>query len=173
MAVAEGDACAWSTLVDRFTSRLRTVARRHGLATHDTDDVVQTAWLRLIESIGDLRDPGAVGAWLEVTARRESLRVVRDAKRETPTPAESLPEPVTASNPSQRLVAAERGAAFVRALERLTHRQRQLIRALLEDAERSYAEISAELSIPVGAIGPTRARALERLRSDETLMSSW
>ncbi len=173
VAAAEGDASAWCTLVERFTARLRTVARLHRLRAHDADDLVQTVWLRLVEHISDLRDPCAVGAWLDVTATRESRRMVRNASRERPTPAESLAEPSTTPIPEQRLVAMARGVALAGALERLTRRQRDLMRALLGNAERSYAELSAELDIPVGGIGPTRARAIERLRCDEAFMGAW
>ncbi len=173
VAAASGDAGAWSHLVERFTARLRTVARLHRLAAHDAEDVVQTAWLRLVEHIGDLREPCAVGAWLEVTARRESQRLLRTAKRETLKPTDELDEPAEAPMLEQRLLAVARGAALARALDRLTFRQRQVMRALLGDGTRSYAELSAELDIPVGGIGPTRARAIDRLRCDEALMSAW
>lgn len=172
LAAAEGDATAWSALVERFTSRLRMVARLHRLAAHDADDVVQTAWLRLLEHIGHLREPCAVGAWLEVTVTRESRRLVRNAKREAPTPTESLAEPAAPPVAEQRLMALAGRTALARALDRLSHRQGQVLRALLGDAERSYAELSAQLGIPIGGIGPTRARAIDRLRCDQALMSA-
>jgi hypothetical protein len=36
---------------------------------------------------------------------------------------------------------------------------------LIQDPPVPYAQISAELGIPVGSIGPTRSRCLEKLRS--------
>src|SRR5215218_6556750 len=72
-AAAAGDDHAWTLLQDRFTKRIRAVARGYRLAPQDVDDVAQTTWLRLLEHIGAVRDANAVGAWLETTARRESL----------------------------------------------------------------------------------------------------
>jgi hypothetical protein len=40
---------------------------------------------------------------------------------------------------------------------------------LAKDPPVSYAEISATLQIPVGSIGPQRARCLERLRKSPAL----
>jgi len=40
----------------------------------------------------------------------------------------------------------------------------QLIALLLEDPPAPYAQISARLGIPVGCIGPTRRRCLDKLR---------
>jgi hypothetical protein len=40
---------------------------------------------------------------------------------------------------------------------------------LISDPPRSYDEISATLQIPVGSIGPQRARCLERLRRSAAL----
>jgi DNA-directed RNA polymerase specialized sigma24 family protein len=37
---------------------------------------------------------------------------------------------------------------------------------LMAEPAPSYAEISAALAMPVGSIGPTRARALNRLRRE-------
>jgi DNA-directed RNA polymerase specialized sigma24 family protein len=84
-AAATGDEGAWALLRERYAMRVRTVARQHRLAPHDVDDVAQTTWLRLLENINKLRDANAVGAWLETTARRESLAVLRRCKRERPT----------------------------------------------------------------------------------------
>jgi DNA-directed RNA polymerase specialized sigma24 family protein len=40
---------------------------------------------------------------------------------------------------------------------------------LTSDPPRPYAEISAKLQIPVGSIGPQRARCLERMRRSRAL----
>jgi hypothetical protein len=59
---------------------------------------------------------------------------------------------------------AERHAALREAFAHLTPCCQQLIAALIEDPPVPYAEISARLDIPVGSIGPTRGRCLDRLR---------
>jgi RNA polymerase sigma factor (sigma-70 family) len=63
------------------------------------------------------------------------------------------------------LLDAERHEALLTALAELPDRQRSLLLLLIEDPPLPYEEISRRLGIPVGSIGPTRARALARVRS--------
>jgi RNA polymerase sigma factor (sigma-70 family) len=168
-AAATGDEDAWALLRERYAMRVRTVARLHRLAPHDVDDVAQTTWLRLLENIGKLRDANAVGAWLETTARRESLAVLRRCKRERPTEdaffANQPSEPVAEG----RLVAAEQRTALTSSLQQLPRHQQRLLVAMLAEPAPSYTEIAASLKMPIGSIGPTRARSLARLRRDRRL----
>src|SRR3712207_1177504 len=78
----QGDQAAWSALVERHTGLLWSVARSFRFNDAVVADVVQTSWLRLVEHLDDLADPGAVGAWLATTVRRECLRLLRNARRE-------------------------------------------------------------------------------------------
>jgi len=179
LAAAAGDGGAWSALIERFAPRVRGVARAHRLAAHDVEDVVQATWLRLFEHIDTVREPRALGAWLETTGRRESLRVLRARQRERPTDSEQLfDRPVEPVN-EQRLVAAERRAALgerraalAMALEQLPGRQRVLLSMVFADAASSYQTISSSLDLPIGSIGPTRGRALARLRRDHNLVNA-
>jgi DNA-directed RNA polymerase specialized sigma24 family protein len=59
---------------------------------------------------------------------------------------------------------AQRAAAVWRAFGRLPDRCRELLRVLMASPPPSYAEVAAALGLPVGSIGPTRARCLQRLR---------
>jgi DNA-directed RNA polymerase specialized sigma24 family protein len=78
-------------------------------------------------------------------------------------------EPSFEDDALSALEAAERREAFWTALERLPDRHRELMTALLAEPPLSYAEASRRTGIPVGSIGPIRARSLDRLRRDETL----
>jgi RNA polymerase sigma factor (sigma-70 family) len=167
-AATAGDTTALSSLIDRFGARIRAVARRHRLAVHDVEDVMQTTWLRLLEHGDSIRDPLAVGAWLETTARRECLRVLTSTTRERPTGEMLLEEPAPPVD-EQELVAAERRAALASALEKLPRKQRRLLSMLLLEPAPSYVDISRALDMPIGSIGPTRARSLARLRENQAL----
>jgi RNA polymerase sigma factor (sigma-70 family) len=168
-AAATGDEGAWALLRDRYAMRVRTVARLHRLAPHDVDDVAQTTWLRLLENIGKLRDANAVGAWLETTARRESLVVLRRGKRERPTEDAFFEDQPSEPVAERRLEAAEQRTALSSSLQQLPRRQQRLLVAMLAEPAPSYAEIAASLKMPIGSIGPTRARSLARLRRDRRL----
>jgi RNA polymerase sigma factor (sigma-70 family) len=158
-------------IVAHFSARIRTVARMHRLTAHDVDDVMQETWVRLLEHGDSIRDVKAIGAWLETTARRESLLVLRKAGRELPTDRQLLAEESAEAIDEDRLAAAdaERRAALGAAIAGLTDRQRDVMAILMIDPVPSYADIARRLEMPIGSIGPTRARILERLRASPQL----
>jgi RNA polymerase sigma factor (sigma-70 family) len=163
---ARGDQRAWDQLVARYNGVLWAVARAHRLETVDAADVVQTTWLRLVEHLGSIKTPGAVGAWLATTARRESLRAIRRTARCQPSDQMEALSPADPEELDAGLLGAERDASLWHAFHRLPARDQTLLRLLTADPAPSYEEISAALAMPVGSIGPTRARALERLRRE-------
>ena len=165
-AARAGDESAWAALVAEFGDVVRAVTRSCRLAPVDAADVFQTTWLRLVENIDQIVDPRRLGAWLATTARRESLHVIRGAARLVPC-GEDLPDrPGETPDPVERLIAEQTAAALSVALGRLGRRDRALLRMLTAEPAPSYQEISATLGMPVGSIGPTRARALARLRGE-------
>lgn len=161
---AAGDEHAWQGLVDEFGGLVWAVTRAHRLGDADAADVAQTTWLRLVEHLDRLDEPARVGAWLATTARRECLGVLRRSTRlvlhgdELSEPADDGPAHDAA------LLAQERDATLWTAFARLSDRDRALLRMLIADSAPNYEEIGAALGMPIGSIGPTRARALERLR---------
>lgn len=143
------------------------MARAHDLAYADAADVVQTTWLRLVENLGRLRHPERVGGWLASTARHECLRVVRRSARERP--AEFLhegDEPPSAPSAESAVLNRAGRALVLDALGALSERCRTLLRMLAATPSPSYVDVSTTLGIPVGSIGPTRARCLDRLRRE-------
>ena len=168
-AAAAGDGAAWAALVERFAGRIRAVTQAHRLSHHDAEDVMQSTWLRLFEHIASVRVPGAVGAWVATTARRESLRTAQAARRQEPTDHVRLDTEAVEPVDADRLAAAERRTTMADALRRLSARDAALLALLFAEPAPSYAEISAALDMPVGSIGPTRARSSARLRRDRDL----
>jgi RNA polymerase sigma factor (sigma-70 family) len=163
-AAIAGDQSGWDRLVREFSGLLWAVARAHRLGKADAADVVQVTWLRLIEHLDDLNEPARVGAWLATTARRECLRVLRDAKRRVPF-GDDAPDPDRSERPAgDELLIAERDQVLRRSLSRLRPSDQALLRLLMADPQPTYEQISAALDMPIGSIGPTRARALQRLR---------
>ena len=166
-SAAGGEQEAWRELVDRYSPRLVTVIRRFRLTASETEDVAQTVWLRLVEYLGNLREPQAFPLWIITTGRRESIRYLSAQRRIRPVnPLDGMHQAVAAdsSDPNENLYKVERHEALLAGLAELPARQRDLLLLLVEDPPLSYAEISAHTGIPIGSIGPTRARALERLR---------
>lgn len=170
---AEGDDRAWVALVDRFSGLVWSVARSFRLRPDDAAEVVQTTWLRLVEHLGDIREPERVGAWLATTARRLSLATIRHSGRDIPTDFidNQLVSPDQISELDAALDARQAQAALKRAVEELPEPGRALLRVLSADPAPTYAEVAAALDMPIGSIGPTRARSLERLRRSPYLVN--
>jgi len=158
-------------LVPRHDRRLRRVARSYGLSAWDVDDVVQATWVAYLEHGHTLREPAALGAWLETTARRLSLRVLQRHVREQLSDTGDATVAGTGAEPEPELLASERREVLFGALAALSERQSRLMRMLVLRPELSYEEVGRRLAMPVGSIGPTRARCLERLARDRRLMA--
>lgn len=164
---AAGDKSAWDRLVDQYSRLIWAMTRDFRLAEIDAADVVQTTWLRLLEHIHRIEYPERIGSWLATTARHECLRHLASGKRvilvddhdATFGPAaEHQPEV------DDRLLAEERARAVRAAVAMLPSRSQLLLELLMADPPVPYSEISDQLGLPIGSIGPTRGRCLDRLR---------
>jgi RNA polymerase sigma factor (sigma-70 family) len=167
---AEGDSEAWNQLVDRFAGMVWAVARSYRLTAADAADVSQTTWLRLVQHLDRIEQPERVGAWLAITARHEALRVARLASRQLPVGDDITIDLVSVSGPEERvsnddaLLADERARELWGLVMRLPARCQLILRLLTADPPLSYRDLGEALDMPIGSIGPTRARCLEHLR---------
>lgn len=163
---AEGQQRSWQELVSRFGGLIASVGWRYGLSAADVGELQQITWLRLVENIDRIRQPERVGGWLATTARRESLQILRRAGRYT-TGAEQLLAALpneTEVDPDAGPVAREQAVALQAAWGKLKPRCQELLSLLITDEAIPYRDLSVLLSMPIGSIGPTRARCLEHLR---------
>jgi RNA polymerase sigma factor (sigma-70 family) len=167
-AASRGDAAALSSLVERFERPLRSVTRFYRLSPWDADDVIQATWLAFLEHGRTLREPAAVSGWLMTTARRQSLRLLQGGVRELATDDPTLGESVD-GDPHQHLLAAERRAALLGALEELPLRKRRLMTLLVAKPDMTYEQVGETLGMPIGSIGPTRRRSIARLQRSTRL----
>jgi len=163
---ANGDHWAWERLVDQYARLIWAMTRDFKLMESDAADVFQATWLRLLENVDRLEHPARVGSWLAATARHECLRSLAARKRVMPVDDDVTLKDAVAHEPEidERLLAAERAEAVRDALSRLPWHWRRLVELLMADPPASYAEISDQLGVPVGSIGPTRGRCMARLR---------
>ena len=162
---AAGDELAWRQLIDGLGPLLRRVSSAYRLGEAEAADAVATAWLKLVENIGSLRDGSAVPGWLITTLRRECLARARARSHEwSVADFAGVDEPVDVVDFDRWLLHTDRQRMVHRAPMELSERQRQLIGMLVADPTPSYAAISAHLAMPIGSIGPTRGRLLDKLR---------
>lgn len=168
----DGDQHAWNELVDRYAPLVWSICNRYRLSRSDIDDVGQTVWLRLVEHLASLRQPAALPGWIATTTQRECFRILRAARRYDSFGSQvdgQMSRDQHAVMIEQEIIAAELSAALRAAIGDLPPLCRQLLSMLISDPPRSYAEISAALPIPIGSIGPQRARCLERLRKSRAV----
>ncbi len=165
---AGGDEIAWAVLVRRYRRLVFAVPHRAGLDQDRAEEVFQATFAKLAEKIGTLREPGRVRAWVVTTARRltiDAIRARRERREEADGEEALAAIPDGALLPSEEMERLEAQHLVRLALGRLAAPCRRLLTALFSGREHppSYESIAAELDIPVGSIGPTRARCLQKL----------
>ena len=166
---------AWSTLVRRYQRLLYTIPRRARLSEAQAADVFQVCFEQLYRNLDKLADPSRVRAWLVTTARRETLRLLDQARGQVDwaagagseddeaNPIEAIADP--SPLPEEQLADLQEHDRLRRAMDRLDPRSRRMIELLfLQDETPPYSQIAATLGIAEGSIGPTRARCLAKLR---------
>ncbi len=161
----DGDQSAMDDLVRLLSPVLWQVVRACGLDREAAEDVVQTTWLALVRSADGITEARAVSGWLCTTARREAWRVSRQGSRQTPAAEEILDrhlpdEPA----PEQQVVLDDENARLWDCLKQLPDRCQRLLRIVAAAPRPDYTAIASDLGMPVGSIGPTRGRCLEKLR---------
>ena len=171
--IRKGDASAWRDLVDQHGPRLRRLAREQRLSAQDADDAVQLTWLRCLEHIDQLNHADRLRAWLITICRRESVRLAARGRGEVPLgdpeATRLIDDRAEESDPCAETVRRDEHERLYRAIAALPQRQRVVLAELLRPEGQSYLDLSHRLGVPVGSVGPTRQRALARLRNDPRL----
>lgn len=155
-----GETRAWADLLADYERLVFSIPLRYGLAREDAADVVQLTFTELLQSLDVLRDDERLVGWLATVARRQSWRLLERRKRETA--VDELPERAE-PDPAETWT---RDEWLYDGLLTLDERCRELIVALYLTADSpAYADVARRLGRPIGSIGPTRARCLQRLRA--------
>ncbi len=162
--VVDGDQDAWDAVVEQYAGLVWSVARSYRLNAAATEDVVQTVWLRFAEHCGRIRQADRLASWLATTTRNEALRIIRGNVRLTPTDLVSDVAEPTASTIEDLVTDDETLRSVLAAFAQLSTEDQQLLRLLCTVPPLDYQTIADMLGRPIGSIGPTRARCLDRLR---------
>jgi RNA polymerase sigma factor (sigma-70 family) len=161
-----GDDRAMSALASAATPWLIGLARGQGLRRAAAEDVAQTTLLALVVHVDEIRDPACAMGWLAVTARREVARIRRAEGRLVPddgAAAARLQDP--APGPEHVVLGRIRGDVLRRNVARLPRRSQVLLEVVASGERPGYTRLAADLGMPVGSIGPTRARTLQKIRN--------
>lgn len=161
-----GNEAQLGELIDLLTPILWHTVRGQRVEHDLAQDVLQTVWMTLVRSGASIADPQAVLQWLIVAARREAWRVVKKQDRDEPreieadevvAAADDAPEAVVLRSDTERRLWAH--------IQRLPGRCQALLRVIAFADRPDYASVARSLGMPVGSIGPTRGRCLQKLRT--------
>jgi RNA polymerase sigma factor (sigma-70 family) len=170
----QGQQAAWAVLSNRYQRLVYAIVMHMGLDEHMAADVFQTVFVRLVQHLPTLDDPSRLQAWIVTTAKREGLRQRERGRRtesmtRTGDDDEELADAdFTDDSPiaEQRLEELQMLNRLRAGMDRLDERCRNLLLLVFrdEDERLPYDEVSRRLGVPVGSIGPTRSRCLDKLR---------
>ena len=161
----DGDLDAYAVLVARYTVRAHRAAFLLG-AGEESDDVVQEAFVKAFRHLTRFRVGEPFGPWLLSIVANETRNLARSRRRRA---ALALRLPSAESNgttgdgPVDAVLAAERRAQLVAAVNALPDRERQVLvcRYFLDLSEAETAQV---LGWPLGSVKSRTSRALNRLR---------
>lgn len=168
--LVEREPQAWARLIERFGPLVKTVALRAGARGPDLDDVLQATWATLLKHAPAIEKPASLSSWIATTAAREAWRQKQRRQQlegagEARARALGRPD-LESPEPELDLIALERAQALRDALARLGERCRELLEALfLAQEPPAYADLARRLGVPIGSLGPTRARCLAKLEA--------
>jgi RNA polymerase sigma factor (sigma-70 family) len=157
-----GDERAWTEIVQRYQGLVGAVVRSYRLQDADAHDAEQRTWLRLVEHRDTVRDPDRLGGWLATTASRECLRILRENRAVVTDELDTVPDPDRTIE--DRVVDADTVTRLWTIVGSLPPRGRTIMMELFADDPRPYAEVARATGIPIGSLGPSRARLLDRVR---------
>jgi RNA polymerase sigma factor (sigma-70 family) len=171
--IRAGDESAWRAMSERYEPLLRWLGRQCGLSAEDAGDAVQLTWLRCLEHIDQLSDADRLSGWLATICRRECIRLATRARCEvplsTPDMAQLIADERAECDPCAEAAFRDLCDRLYLAIKALPERERTILAEMLGREDQSYLDLSRRLGIPVGSIGPTRQRAVSRLRLDPGL----
>ena len=166
----DGEPGAWEVLVRRYGRLVRAIAARAGLEGDDAADLFQAVFVIVWRNLELLDRPAAVAGWIGTIARREAWRAKRRLGRER---GEPLAEDAAGAAPDAdaEIDRVQRAFLLARGLDTLDDRCRRLLEALFwREPPPSYEALSQEIGVPMGSLGPTRRRCLEKLRTALTAL---
>ena len=100
-----------------------------------------------------------------MTTKHEAWRIRSSGRRQRPADQEWLTAlPDHAAGTEEQIILDEQQRALWRAVGRLSEQCQELLRIVAFIPRPDYQSVSAALGMPVGSIGPTRGRCLDKIR---------
>ena len=164
-ACLNGDEQAWVTLLERYNRLIYTIPLRFGFTKAMADEIHQETCLIMLEKLDTLQDREQLRSWLMTVTRRACIKRWRTKTIEEVELTDA--EQVGYSTIEENMGRLEEQFLVQEAFTQISERCQHLLQSLfLTDPPLSYDEISEQLDISLGSIGPTRSRCLDKLRRE-------
>ena len=125
------------------------------------EDIFQEVFAILVGQLGRIRSQTGLPKWFITTTHRVCRQWFKRSQRSAGAELPVIDGPVP---PPEHLMRWEQHQLVRQSLRRLGGRCEQLLLALYSNqGSDSYEQVARQLHIPVGSIGPTRTRCLQKL----------
>lgn len=162
------DQVAWKQLVDNFANLVYSITAKYSLSEDDKGDVFQATFQSLYTNLDRIESVQALPRWIAVTASNHCLVVIRNRRDHVQmvNDERDLGEVLAAEGASaeEESVRASQAYAVRKALVELGGKCTELLQAIYLDENAGYEHAVKKLGLPMGSLGPTRARCLEKLK---------
>lgn len=168
-----GNEAAWEQLFLRYNRLIYKVPVSFGFPRLDVEEIYQEIAVEIIRCLPTLREEDRLHPWIVTIARRVCIRHLRNATKYSTVDVQLLENEIErgVDTLEEMLIRLEEYSLIRKALAELEPRCRSLLAELfLREQHRSHVDVAATLEIPLGSVGPTRARCLEKLRQQVEAM---
>ena len=172
-ACLAGDEAAWAVLFHRYSRLIYKIPLSFGFPALEAEEIFQETAMEIVEGLADLRFHTHLHPWIVTIARRVCIRRLRSAPKYTTTDLQLLENEIEQGTDSveEVLIRLEEVSLLRKALAGLDPKCRTLLTELfLKEQPVAHADVAAVLNVPLGSIGPTRSRCLEKLRKEVELL---
>lgn len=164
----KGKSKAWERLLKKYERLVFSIPLNYGLSRDDAADISQLTFTILIQNLHTLSEDSRLGAWLATVARRHTWRLLERHRRETASEhVDLLAENAVliGKGDTESIEHWELTEWLHQGLSLISESCQNLLTALYFDPKQpSYAEVAEHLNMPLGSVGPTRARCLKDLK---------
>jgi RNA polymerase sigma factor (sigma-70 family) len=162
----KGNNAAWHELIELVAPLLFSICRKSKLSRDESFDIFGQVCLDLVKNIGTIKSPGRIFSFVATITRRKIFTFYQKMNLAEYFDADAIPllAEDRAGTPDALYEDIRKRELLMEAMLKLPKRDYELLKALFFDpGNPSYEEIALRLKCPQSSIGPTRARALEKL----------
>lgn len=155
---------AFRDLYNMTYDRLFRIAYYYVKQEEWSQEIVLDVFLKLWKQRSNLLDVRNIEDYCFILVKNASLNYLEKESRHTLIHPDSLPEPQEQSySPEESLISEELFALYVKALDRLPERCREVFIRIREEKQ-SYAQVAEELGISMNTVDAQLQKAITRLK---------